>query len=82
MVYSNLEKLLLKAASGHDFDAEFDTVIEVYGNDFDASLLRTQLQILKTQLGSETQISLSSVKELITILGDARSLFIRGCKAS
>ena len=52
-VYSNLEKLLVKAATGQCFDDEFEAVMKVYGSDFDSSLLKTQLCIMESRLKSE-----------------------------
>ncbi len=38
-IYSCLESLLLKAASRQDFSTEIAKVLEVYGTDFNASLI-------------------------------------------
>ncbi len=46
--YKNVEELLLKAAQGKDYHAEFDFVINFYGSDFVSSQLDTQLQTLGT----------------------------------
>ena len=73
-MYSNLEKLLVKAATGQCFDDEFEAVMKVYGSDFDSSLLKTQLCIMESRLKSEKTITLSTIKEFITTLGEARSL--------
>ena len=74
-VYSKLETLLLNAASGQEFDALLDDVIELYGDDFDQSLLKSQLQILKSHFSTNTEpIHLSTIKEFLISLGESRSL--------
>jgi hypothetical protein len=44
--YKNVEELLLKAARGKDYHAEFDFVVDFYDTDIVSSLLDTQLQTL------------------------------------
>lgn len=44
-LYSNLEQLVLKAAEGADFAAEFDFVCKFYKEDLDPENLRAQLLI-------------------------------------
>ena len=48
--------------------------MNVYGSDFDSSLLNTQLCILQSRLESEQSITISTIKEFLTSLGEARSL--------
>ena len=51
-VYSSLEALLLKAARKEDFSAELDKVVQFYGEDFNASLLKLHLEMLGTSFVS------------------------------
>ena len=48
----NLQEILLKAANGHDYSTEIQTVTDFYGDDFDPVQLRTQLQLLTQRFGS------------------------------
>ena len=43
--YIKLEQLLVKAARGEDYTDEFESVTATFGDDFDVSLLRSQLQV-------------------------------------
>ena len=45
-MYVNLQEILLKAANGHDYSNELQTVTDFYGDDFDPVQLHTQLQLL------------------------------------
>lgn len=51
-IYCKVQNLILKAARQQDYQAELDFVIDYYDDDFDASLLKTHLEI-KTH-GSES----------------------------
>ena len=75
--YKVYSKLLLNAASGQEFDALLDDVIELYGDDFDQSLLKSQLQILKSHFST---IHLSTIKEFLISLGESRSLLLEVVK--
>ena len=71
-----MEDLLLKTASGRNFETELDAVIQVYASDFDIPLLKMQLEVLQTKLKEKrsSSISISVVKEYIINLGTAKSL--------
>ena len=58
-VYSSLEALLLKAAKKEDFSAELDTVVQFYGEDFNASLRKLHLEMLGTSFISSPLESLT-----------------------
>ena len=60
-IYTNLENLLLKTASGGDFSNELSTVCESYGSDINRELLETQLTILKTKAQGNALTSVSSI---------------------
>jgi hypothetical protein len=45
-VYYSLQDLLIKAAHSEDFMAEFDSVVQFYGSDFDPSSLKVQTDLL------------------------------------
>lgn len=51
-MYINLQEILLKAANGHDYSTELQTVTDFYGDDFDPVQLCTQLQLLTQHFGS------------------------------
>ena len=47
-VYRSLQDLLIKAAHSEEFTAEFDSVVQFYGSDFDPSSLKVQTDLLHT----------------------------------
>ena len=47
-VYRSLQDLLIKAAHSDEFMAEFDSVVQFYGSDFDPSSLKVQTDLLHT----------------------------------
>ena len=51
----------MKAARQQDYHAELDFVIDYYDDDFDASLLKTYLEIFSTNMQSEKDPTLSDV---------------------
>ena len=67
-IYTNLENLLLKTASGGDFSNELSTVCE-----FLRELLETRLTILKTKAQGNALTSVSSIITLPNANG--RALF-------
>ena len=66
--YKHIENLLLKAANGKSFDDDFDEVISFYGDDFNSSTLRVQLETLSSQ-GEH-----STIKDIV--------MYIRGFSSS
>ena len=70
-----METVLLTAASGKEFDAEFEEVMKLYGCDFDLTNLKSQLEILKSHFSNSSEaVCLSSIKEFLVNLGESRSL--------
>ena len=53
----------MKAARQQDYQAELDFVIDYYDDDFDASLLKTHLEIFSTNMQFEKNSTLSDVIE-------------------
>ena len=41
-----VEKLLIEAAKGNDFQVEYDDVLSIYGNEFDDNRFQVQLESL------------------------------------
>ena len=70
-IYSNLESLLLKAASGCDFTSELSSVCSFFGSDINRDLLETQLTILKKQSQENSLTSLSSIVDFLRANGSA-----------
>ena len=66
--YKHIENLLLKAANRKSFDDDFDEVISFYGDDFNSSTLRVQLETLSSQ-GEH-----STIKDIV--------MYIRGFSSS
>ena len=64
-IYSNLESLLLKAASGCDFTSELSSVCSIYGSDINRELLETQLTILTMQSEENSLTSLSFIVDFL-----------------
>jgi Domain of unknown function (DUF4371)/hAT family C-terminal dimerisation region len=68
-IYAHLEDLLIKAGNGKDYDEELDTVLAFYGNDFDAHMLRAQLQSLHTLMtergSAQEAVNFTSILEMI-----------------
>ena len=77
-VYNNLERLVINASTGIDFESELDDVTRVFDGDFDVQNLRAQLQIVRDKFSAEvsngSHVTLSDVREFIIGLGDAKSL--------
>ena len=64
-IYTNLENLLLKAASGVDFSSELSSICSFYGSDINRELLETQLTILKTHAQESSVTSVSSIIDFL-----------------
>ena len=76
-IYSNLEALLLNSANGVEFMAEFDEIMQLYAQDFNQELLKSQLAILKTHFNDHSEpVRLAVVHEFLMNLGEAQSLLI------
>ncbi len=58
-IYQNLEKLLLKAATGKDFKQEFDFVTTFYHNDLQPDNLQAQLITFKIDFLENLEIHLA-----------------------
>lgn len=56
-MYSNLETLLLKTANQEDYSTELEKVLSFYGDDFNKSLLETQLHILGSKYADDITVS-------------------------
>ena len=83
-IYCNLENLLLKAASNDDYTAEFQFVLDYYGDDFDCSLLRTHLELFITCINTtedNNQLTLLDIKSHVSRLSPGiRSSMSEVCK--
>ena len=63
-IYNKLQDLILKAAKQQDYQTQLDFVIDYYGDDFDAVLLKTHLVIFSANMQSEGRdATLSNVIE-------------------
>ena len=60
-IYHKVQDLILKAAKQQDYQDELDFIINYYGDDFDASLLKTHLEIFSTNMQCEGDVTLSEV---------------------
>ena len=60
-MYSRLESLLVDAVNGNDFSKDLDSVCDFYGDDLERNSLLPQLQTLRAQLGTETDLGLNNV---------------------
>ena len=71
-MYSNLEKSLIKAASGEDSEEEFQVL---YGSNYNPQLFKTQLQLLQVYFSSTCteKVTVATVKDSIVSL-EGRSL--------
>ena len=47
--------MILKAAKQQDYETELDFIIDYYGDDFDAALLKTDLEIFSANIQSEAK---------------------------
>ena len=69
----NLENLILKAAKGHEYDAELAFVLDHYKDDFSASSLTTQLELITTAFASSNEApTLATVSSYLTYLSTAQ----------
>ena len=56
--------MILKAGKQQEYQTELDFIIDYYGNDFDAALFKTHLEIFSANMQSEGQdATLSDVIE-------------------
>lgn len=70
-IYTNLENLLLKAASEVDFSSELSSICSFYGSDINRELLETKLTILKTHAQKRSITSVSSIIDFLNANGPA-----------
>ena len=56
-IYRSLQDLLIKSAQGEDFSAEFDSIVQFYGSDFNSATLKAQLELLHTCFSSSSSLS-------------------------
>jgi hypothetical protein len=71
-VYRSLQDLLIKAAHSEDFTAEFDSVVQFYGSDFDPSSLKVQTDLLHTSCEhSSVTLTFLDIKNYIVSLSPA-----------
>ena len=63
--YQHVEDLLLKAAQGQEYRAEFEFVVDFYGSDFIPSQLDMQLQTLRTFANKESDQKSIQLKDLL-----------------
>ena len=63
-IYHKVQDLILKAAKQQDYQNDLDFIINHYGDDFDAALLKTHLEVFSPNMQSESQdVTLSDVIE-------------------
>ena len=76
-VLRNLEDLLLKAAWNEDYATELEFVLSMYKDDFDASKLKTQLELLSASFSSfERRPTLLEVRDHFAKLSSAQRSFM------
>ena len=66
--YKNLETLLLKAATGEDYEEEFQFITEFYGSDINASALKAQLKIFTTSFPKPKQYEKIILRDVINFM--------------
>ena len=63
-IYHKVQGLILKAAKQQDYQNDLDFIISHYGDDFDAALLKTHIEVFSSNMQSESQdVTLSDVIE-------------------
>ena len=76
-VLSHLEDILLKAAWNEDYATELEFVLSMYKDDFDASKLKTQLELLSTSFSSfEKRPTLLEVRDHFAAMSSAQQSFV------
>ena len=60
-LYSRSESLQVNAVNGNDFLKDLDSVCDLYGDDLAGNLLLRQLQTLRAQLDTDTNLRLNDV---------------------
>ena len=76
-VLKNLEDVLLKAAWNENYATELEFVLSVYKDDFDASRLKTQLELLSSSFNSfEKRPTLLDVRDHFTALSSGQRSFM------
>ena len=74
---NTVQELILKAAKQQDYQTEFDFIIDYYGDDFDAALLKTHLEIFSANMQSEGRdATLSDVIEFFKAKNTIQQDFI------
>ena len=83
LIYQNLEELITKAANNSDYTTELKEVLSFYSNDFDATKLSTQLEVLSASFTTDEHTSLKDVLTFLRTLSTGqRSLFNQVCKVA
>lgn len=72
--YSQLQNLLFCAIRGEDYKENLQTIMEVYGSDFDGERLDTQLITLSTNFPSTDNLGLRDIVDYIKELSPAQQL--------
>lgn len=63
-IYKNLQNLLLKAASSQEYVEEFDFIANKYTDDFNLSVLKTQLELFSVCYSEAAHGSSPSLPEI------------------
>ena len=56
-----LQEIILKAAKKENFDKEFNKAMEIYHEDFDLPLLKSQLELFGNDMPAVTDLNFSDV---------------------
>lgn len=60
-LYAMLQEIILKAAKKENFDEEFNKAMEIYHEDFDLPLLKSQLELFGNDMPAVTDLNFSDV---------------------
>ena len=79
-IYSKIEQLLFKAASGEAYESEFSIVCDFYKDDFDVNEFEAQLKVFQTlcreKMEASEQPSIKSLKKILLTLSIAQRTMI------
>ena len=74
-MYRNLQELLLKAAKKKCYDEEYDFVVNFYGDDFNSTLLKSQLEVLSSSAQFDGHRNNLTFKDVLEFLAQIQKNF-------
>ena len=76
-MYATCEQFLIKAVKKKDFSDEISEVMDFYNNDFNADMIKIQLQLLPSVMTDNINInSFKEIRNQVKLLSSAKAALI------